>query len=245
MKTIGNSFSGRLTVIAGAALLALAQTVFAGDRDLNLCLQTTYTVSARIYHTPRSTDVTLRNEYSPLSDIFSYGGELRYHIPSSMIEISLASEYLTAKTGGTYPVVVGNQAFLVPSTEQFTFVPVELSALMILPFSGERVRISMGGGAGLYFGDRTWRIGDSQAPEGKTGVSAGLQVMTGVDYMITPGLAVRGMLKFRDPQFDTDNRFEHPYIRYGNSSLPLDQSDYITRINIDGIAFTLGIVYYF
>lgn len=235
----------RLTCIGVAGLLALHTYLIAGDGDFNLCLRGSYITSARIYHSPRSSDEILRNEYSSLSGLMSCGIEIRYRIPSTSIELGLGTEYLSTSRKGQYSLIQGNQAFLLPIDEGFTLIPIELSAHFVLPFGGEYFRMTMGGGTGFYLGRRMFQLVDVDAPTEKTAFSFGIHVQTGLDYFLTPDLAIRGEIKFRDPQYDIGNRYTSPFVRYQGNTLPLDQSVFFSRINIDGIAFTIGIVYYF
>jgi hypothetical protein len=235
----------RLSWIGVASLLALHTCMIAGDGEFSLCLRTSYITSARIYHSPQSPDEVLRSEYSLLNGMMSYGGEIRYHFPYSVVELGIGTEYISVTRGGQFSLVAGNEAYLLPTNEGFTLVPIELSAYIVLPFSGQRVRMTMGGGTGFYLGRRTWHLVDIDAPTEKTAVSFGIHVQAGLDYFLMKNLAFRGEVKFRDPQFDVTNRFDRPFIHYQGKILPIEQAEFFSRINIDGIAFTIGIVYYF
>jgi len=235
----------RLTLIGVAGLLALHSYCFSGDGEGSLCLRATYITSARIYHAPHSSDEILRNEYAAVKGMASYGGEIRYHIPSSFIEIGIGTEYLSTTRSGQFSLVSGSDAYLFPTNEGFTLVPIEVSAHVILPFSGEQIRLTMGGGTGFYFGRRTLRVADVDVPTEKTAFGFGIHVQTGIDYLLTKKLAFRGEIKFRDPQFEITNRNDTMVLYHQGRFISVEQTEIFSRINIDGIAFTLGIVYYF
>ncbi len=235
----------RLTLIGVAGLLALHSCCIAGDGDITLCLRATYMTSARVYHSPHSSDEVLRNEYAEVKGLSSYGGEIRYHIPSTFVEVGVGAEFISITRGGQFSLISGNEAYQFPTNEGITMVPVELSAHIVLPFSGEQIRLTMGGGAGFYFGRRTLTIAGIDIPSEKTAFGFGIHVQTGIDYFMTRNLAIRGEIKFRDPQFEVTNRFETMVVSYQGKFLPVEQTEIFSRINIDGIAFTIGIVYYF
>ncbi len=235
----------RLTWLGVAGLIMLHTCLVAEEGDFIICLRTTYTTSARIYLLPQSSSEIFYNNYSSLSGIMSYGGEIRYHIPSTIVELGIGTEYLSITRNGQFSIVTGNQVYLLPTEEKFSMIPIELSAYIVLPFGEPRFHITMGGGTGFYLGNRTWHMADIDAPVEKTPFGFGIHVQTGIDYVLTKNLAFRGEIKFRDPQFEATNRSDRMIVHYQGKNLPLEQTEFFSRINVDGIAFTIGIVYYF
>ena len=58
----------------------------------------------------------------------------------------------------------------------------------------------------------------------------------------TAMISLRSVIKFRDVQFESVNRFTKFTTTYNGSSIALTQEPLSSRINIDGMVATLGIV---
>jgi hypothetical protein len=73
-------------------------------------------------------------------------------------------------------------------------------------------------------------------------VAIGIHVLTGLDFSLTSILRIRSELKFRDPQFDVRNTFNQSSVVYDGVRIRLDQNPATTRINLNGIAYSAGLV---
>ncbi len=69
--------------------------------------------------------------------------------------------------------------------------------------------------------------------------------MSGVDYFLTPLLALRAELKFRDPQVESTNKFPDRVVELEGRMIQFDQRPFRSKINIDGVTINLGIAFRF
>ena len=122
-------------------------------------------------------------------------------------------------------------------------IPVELTGYFMIPFSTKKVGIFIGGGAGLYFGKRTYRLAGVEAPVVESSPGFGIHVLAGLSYSFTPWISLVGEMKFRDLQFTSSNAFSVPQITYNGAVITVGQEPFASRVNTDGIVFQLGVAY--
>jgi opacity protein-like surface antigen len=122
---------------------------------------------------------------------------------------------------------------------------IELSGYYIVPISSDNIKFYIGGGFGLYNGERIHTFANVRASTIKLESNIGIHVMTGIDYNINSRFSVRSELKFRDPHFDVTDKFDQQYTDYlgWRLQIPLrDQQERTTRINLFGVNYMLGLV---
>lgn len=204
----------------------------AGDRPFSVELRGSYTTTSEILF---NRDVGNGIE---LDNIFGFGLDVRRNVAYNL-EVGVSVEYISTsdllrdRTGLVFPLQLDDGYRFIPQLDDgYQFIPLELSAYFLIPFSGDRVKVYMGGGLGLYIGQ--WKFKEAgvmtETLEKETGF--GIHVVSGLDYFLTPNFSLRGELKFRDPQVES------------TSKLP-DHPPFQSRINIDGITFNLGAVFHF
>src|SRR5690606_1856401 len=112
-----------------------------------------YTTTAKIYLSPNSSDQIIRNSFFPLDDIVNPSVDLKYSLTDQII-LGLGTEYMKeTKSGKNLTAFSGNQTVAVDVEDGFILIPLEFSVYYKLPFSTEKFKFLMGGGAGLYFGE--------------------------------------------------------------------------------------------
>jgi hypothetical protein len=103
----------------------------------------------------------------------------------------------------------------------------------------------MGGGAGIYFGERRYTYAGVGAVTVGRHVSTGIHVLTGLEYAMTGRFSLRTELKFRSVQLETVQEFPDPVTVYDGTTVPLPSGLLSSRIQVDGMQFSLGVVYGF
>jgi hypothetical protein len=121
----------------------------------------------------------------------------------------------------------------------------ELSGLFELPFSGRVIRAYIGGGGGLYAGERTVRIASAVAGTTDSWPVFGIHVLFGAEWQVLPWLSLRGDARFRDPQISVENRFSQSSISANGVVYPLPTEAFPGDININGNVYSVGVVYRF
>lgn len=207
--------------------------------NTSISVNYSFTNTSKLFLNPNSTDEILRAQNLPLDNIFSFSSELRYRVSDPFI-LGLRIEYI--KKTITHK---DDQIPVIDATFGYRLVPVELSAYYFLPFSTENFKFFMGGGIGVYLGDNIKDIGDVNSIAINKKFAFGIQVEVGMDYIVWENFSARFQMRFRDPEFEIESKYSSDTVNYKGKSYFLSNSNFITKTNIDGITFTLGIAYNF
>lgn len=218
---------------------------FAGDRPVTVELRGSYTTTSKVFFNPNSPNEFERNRFFAVDDIFSFGIDVRRDIAYNL-KAGASIEYISASSPVTQVVRdVNGQLIQLQLDDGYQLIPLELTSYFVIPFSGERVKVYMGGGLGFYIGERKIEAAGITIQTLEKNTGFGIQVVSGVDYFLTPILALRAELKFRDPQVESTSRFPDKPIEYGGQMILFDQRPFRSKINIDGITFNLGVAFRF
>jgi len=209
----------------------------AGDGPFSVILKGNLTTSSLIFVTPDAPDPVEQGNTFSLSGAFGYGAELRYRIPESNIAIGLGADYLTSS--GTSAL----NGTTIPTKDGYTAFTAELTGYFILPLSGERFGVYMGGGGGVYFGNRTYSLAGIEAASVENTPGFAIHVVGGLSYRFLDGLQGLFEMKFRDLQFSSVSAFSVPAIRYNDTIINVGTAPFRSRVETDGIVFQLGIAY--
>jgi len=233
----------RFWVIASVAvfLFSTTTTLSAGEKNLSAILRGNYTTTSKVFFSPNAATQEQRGQYFELEGIAGGGVELRYHWPGESFFLSFSIDYLTKSREQLQPVVFAPQR-RVPVTEGLRLIPVELGVHTFIPLGSETMRLSMGGGISAYAGERILRVARVDAAMQNKPLKVGIHIASGFEYQVYSGLWLRGDMKFRDPELRTASRFTQSEAEYEGLIIPLPQGELSSRINVDGLAFSLGVV---
>jgi outer membrane protein W len=235
-----------LLILSFVCLVLNITELFAQIRykNFSVSLNGNYTTTAKIYLNPNSTEVDLKNRYTEVSDIFSPSVDIRYSIAEDIL-IGFSTEYLY-KISPLFITVIGPGGIeSISINDGFRLIPFEVSAYYLMPFSNDKFKFLIGGGLAYYYGSHIRKFGDEEISNIKREFAYGIQVSTSADYMINELLSVRGEMKFRDPEFETTNRYNKITVSYNGQIIRLGQDKFDSKINIDGITFILGLAVHF
>ena len=217
----------------------------AGNRPFSVELRGSYTTTSKIFFNADAVSEFERNQFFSVDNIFGLGVDVRRDIAYNL-KLGFSIEYISASSPFTQTVRdQTGQVLQLQLDDGYQLIPVELSGYFVIPFSSDRVKVYMGGGVGFYFGERKVEGAGMTTRTVEKDTGFGIQVMSGVDYFLTPMIGLRGELKFRDPQVESTNRFPDEPVEYRGRSILIDQRPFRSKINIDGITFNLGIVLQF
>ena len=222
-----------LLLVTNVTIAQYSEGKFALSTNFN------FNTTAKIFLNPDADVFTSQTDFFEIEDIFSYSFELRYGLLEYLI-LGLSFEYMQGEASGRN---LTNRSFVVK--DGFELYPIELSAYYFLPFSTEDFKFYMGGGIGYYTGYRTREFGDINFKDVNSQSTFGIQVSSGMDYMIFDFLSVRGELRFRDPELIITNKYTSDQVTYEGSNYSVTQENIRSRLNVDGITFRIGMVYHF
>ena len=214
----------------------------AQDRPYDLALFGTFTTTSKLFHHPNDADELLRGEFLPLNGIFSAGIDLRRSFESIRIQLGVSIEYIK-KTETSYISDVAST--LIPVKYGFTAIPIELTGYFIIPVGTEDLHLYMGGGGGMYFGNRRYEYAGVSSVIVDRKVGYGIHIISGIQYALHARVSLRSELKFRQIQFENVNRFIEDTAVYNGVVVALDPEPFSSRIDIDGMTLNLGLVLHF
>ncbi len=213
--------------------------------DFGWSVSYNYSTSARLYPYPNSVNQLFRDENIQLDGFYSLSTELLYRINRSLI-ISLGTEYINhSKDLRVFTVSGEDGVHRLTAKEGFELIPIDFSIYYFLPFSTETVKFFMGGGGAVYFGNHIREFGDVKTENVKRDFSYGIQASIGMDYMIFNSLSARFKMKFRDPDFELESKYNKEMITIDGKEYQIPLFNFDSRFNLDGVAFSLGLVFHF
>jgi hypothetical protein len=211
------------------------------NRTFGVSINSVLNTSARIYLSPNSADIFLRNNSFLLENILNPSLDLRYRLSDEII-LGINTEYMTSsEIGQNLTVFLNNRTVTIDVEDGFKLIPIEFSIYYLLPFSTERFYFLMGGGAGWYVGSHIRKFGDVDVINVERKPAYGIHVSISMDYLIMDFLSVRGEMKFRDPQFSIKSKYNKKDVNYNGILIKLAQESFDSKININGVTFVLGL----
>ena len=215
------------------------------DKNFTISINGVLNTSSSIYLSPNSSDLILRNNSFIIENFYNPAIEFRYRISESII-LGLGTEYMVASSTGPKLTVFSENSTVAISVEDgFRLIPIEFSAYYQLPFSTEKFKFMMGGGAGYYIGSHIRKFGDVEVSNLERKAAYGIHVSISMDYLIRDFISVHGEMKFRDPQFTVKSKYSKREVNYRGTLIRLAQDSFDSKINVDGVAFVLGLAFHF
>jgi hypothetical protein len=233
----------RRSIVSIAAVLMLFGQFRAAaqEHQFSFTLRGGYTTTSKIFYNPDSPSPDLRGQFTGLDNIYAPGFELRWMIPGHPIAISFAAEYLSKFDEEIQLVGFLNPPRALPVKEGLRLIPVEVGAVIFVPLGSDKVRLTMGGGLGTYIGRRSLTIAGVEASQQNKPISFGIHVETSFDYRITPAMFARLDMRFRDPEYTTESRFQQEATQYSGVLILLPRDPFRAKINVNGLNFGLGL----
>jgi hypothetical protein len=229
----------RFTVIA---LVLVGSTAQAGDKSLALILRGNYTTSSKLFVNPDASSEEQRAQFAQFDRVAGGGVELRYHWLAENLFFTLSVDYLSKRQDQDQIVAFAGTSTRVPVTDGFYCIPVELGVHTYIPLGSETLRMSMGGGVGVYYGARVLRVANVSATRQPAPLKIGIHIVSGFEYQPVAGFWLRGDMRFRDPELRTVNRFSEQSTEYNNVTVTFPRTDVASKINLDGLTFSVGII---
>jgi hypothetical protein len=207
----------------------------------------TYVSSAELMDNINSPVAFIRDASVELAGGYGYGAEFTYDpsIEGFDVLFYLSSEYLNVEDDGLLYRFDQDTLFAnVRFTEQFKMIPIEGGIKWNLPISTQRVKIYIGGGAGVYFGERNRKLGPIKTTNISTNPGFSMNVLVGGDYFFTGNLSGNFEFKFREASFESEEDFGTDSIVVNGNTFMLE-NPINSRILVDGVRLSAGIKFHF
>lgn len=103
----------------------------------------------------------------------------------------------------------------------------------------------MGGGLGYYYASMIRKFGNAEVSSAKRDFAYGVQVAVDMNYLLTDNIAITGEMKFRDPQINVKNMYNKQQYNYNGKIVRVTRQEFDSQIDVNGITFVFGTVFYF
>jgi hypothetical protein len=215
-----------------------------GSHDLSVRFSGNFISSASIQLNPYSQNIVEKNSFAYLGSGFGYGVSISKKFLRNDLSLVLSTEYVKINDNNvTATLINGSNAVKVNVTESLWMVPVELSVNFNLPKMAQNLNIFIGGGLGVYFGDRKRTIANISTETIQSTPMLNLHIMTGMEYFINNRLSGVFEMKFRDAGFKVQNSFPNAFIGVNGMTFPLP-TQYDSKVYVDGMKLSVGLNYY-
>ncbi len=215
-------------------LFAFSQSA---ENKISISFNWNYTTTSKLFLQPNYPDPIVRSIHEDLDHIYSYFVEVRYQLMEAVF-IGAGSEYIKK----TFKKNINLSGTRIPTEDGYRMVPFELSIYYQLPFSSEHFKFFMGGGSGIYFGEHIRNLGNVTISNESRKASYGIHVAVGMEYIVNNLLSFRGQMRFRDPEVEMKSRYSSSFVNYNGKEYLLPSQSFESKVNIDGIVFTIGAV---
>jgi hypothetical protein len=214
----------------------------AQERAFSVVVKGNLSTAGHVFLNPHATDPVARSQATSVTDFFGYGIEVRYHVPGSLLAIGLSTDRIACMQTSDVRLGAGRT---VPEEEGYVVIPVELTGYFLIPITDGPFGVYMGGGVGVYYGERRYALAGASAASTASTPGFGIHVLGGMHYRFTEVFSLSMELKFRDAQFEGTNAFAAPSARYGATVVTLPGKPFDSSIHTDGMVLQLGAAYSF
>lgn len=213
-----------------AGVLLVCSTPLAAQE---LTMHASYVSGSRIFTAPRAVDAVERNGTNDFPSSFSAGMGVRLAVSTSTaVEISLEYAPMERRFADYHGT---------PFRDGYDVVGLELAGLFTLPLSSRSLQMYVGGGAGLYAGTRSLAVAGVSARSIMQPPSFGILTLIGVRYAFLPPLAATLEWRFRNPQLTAENVYDQSSVTANGVTYPLPTDPFVSRVNLNGNVFRLGV----
>lgn len=203
-----------------------------------------YVTSSSIQLNSNSNNVIEQNLTENLTGGIGYGLSIRKRFGDDLI-LGVSTEYIRIEDNDlSYRVFNGASSVNLKVKETIWAVPVEISAYYKLPRFAEEFGLYLGGGIGVYFGDRERQILGLKTETKSTDQALNFHIATGAEYQIFRSLSAVFEVTFREGEYGVVSEFPTDQIIVNGTRYPIQQ-EYDSKVYLDGLKLGLGLNYYF
>ncbi|MEG8946566.1 hypothetical protein [Rosettibacter firmus] len=210
-------------------------------QNFNVSVNFNYTNTSKFYLQPDSPDPVVRSSYNELNDIISLSTELSIQMLENLYAgfwIEYVEKNLVIKNYNLGQISLD-------INDGYKIIPFEITLYYLLPFSTEKFKFYMGGGAGFYFGKSNRNFENIYAVNDKINFDFGIQVSFTMDYIINSLIFLRTQMRFRDPNIELKSKYSDNSLIHNGRRYYIYPQTFTTKTNVDGISFCLGIGIHF
>ncbi len=212
---------------------------------ISIMASVNYVSSASIQLNAFSSDPILRSMTEDLSGGYGYGISIRKTFFREDLSFGFSTEYLRI-IDQSLTETFESPTFRVKARvkEDIWMLPVEFSGYFNLPKFTENLKIYLGGGVGMYFGDRKRTLLNLESKTIYRQASFSFLVLSGMEYNFTKKISGVFEMKFREGEFQVKSQFPFSAVNINGEIFPI-QKNLNSKIFVDGLKLSLGVAYNF
>ncbi|HMS65333.1 MAG TPA: hypothetical protein PKD83_08795 [Ignavibacteria bacterium] len=206
----------------------------------------TYVSSSTIQMYPYSVDLFERNITESVSGDYGYGISVRKKFFSQNIAFGVSVQFLKITDSDNLTQTFSNDTLTVRArvTEELSVVPLEFKGYFNLPDFTEDLSLFLGGGLGIYYGDRKRTVLNVVSSTVSKNPGISLIVLTGMELSFTKNLSAVFEIEFRQAEYSVSSRYPVSEIKINGTIYDLEQ-ELNSKIFVDGLKLCLGLSYNF
>ncbi|MDQ3021915.1 MAG: hypothetical protein M3R36_15280 [Bacteroidota bacterium] len=204
-----------------------------------------YVSSATIQLNAFSNDLFERSETEALSGGYGYGLTIRKKFFRQDLSFGFTAEYLKI-FDGELDQSFGNDSIRVRArvSEELFLIPIEFSGYFNIPDFSEDLRIYLGGGLGVYFGDRKRTVLNIESQTISKDPGFSFVILSGMEILVSKQISGVFEIRFRQAEYSVSSQFPVSTININGTIFPLEKN-LNSKVYVDGLKLTLGIAYNF
>ncbi|MBM4157570.1 MAG: hypothetical protein FJ216_02180 [Ignavibacteria bacterium] len=227
--------------------ISYSQENFLGKifKDIEITPSFNYITSASIQLNPYSSNPVESNTVIDLNGGTGFGITLKKGIYKDYLYLGLSSEYVKIIDDNQVQYLFTYDDFkLAKATETIWMVPLEISLYFNVPSFTEDLNIFLGGGAGIYFGDRIRKFYNLETKTNSSRQILNIHTMFGLQYCLSDNFFAAFEVKFRQGEFEVNSSFPTGAV-YINNEYYFFEQNLNSKIFFDGLKLSFGISYKF
>lgn len=204
-----------------------------------------YVSSATIQLNAYSKDLYERGQTEELDGGYGYGISIRKKIFNENISIGFTTEYLKIYDDELTELFSTETARIrARVTEELWMMPVEFSGYFNIPNFTEDLEIFLGGGVGIYFGDRQRTVLNVQSKTISKEPSFSFVILSGMELLLSRHFSGVFEIRFRQGEYKVLSEFPVSSVTVNGNIFPLEKN-LNSKVFVDGLKLSLGIAYNF
>ncbi len=204
-----------------------------------------YVSSATIQLNAYSKDLYERGQTEELDGGYGYGITIRKKIFNENISIGFTTEYLKIYDDELTELFSTETARIrARVTEELWMMPVEFSGYFNIPNFTEDLEIFLGGGVGIYFGDRQRTVLNVQSKTISKEPSFSFVILSGMELLLSRHFSGVFEIRFRQGEYKVLSEFPVSSVTVNGNIFPLEKN-LNSKVFVDGLKLSLGIAYNF
>lgn len=204
-----------------------------------------YISSAEIQLYSSSRDLFERNITEEINGGYGYGISIRKNFFRQDLSFGISTEYITiVDDQNTQTFTTDSSSIRVRVTEELTVIPLEFTGYFNIPQFTEELNIYLGGGIGIYFGDRVRKLVNLTSRTTAKDANFSFVILSGMEYFFSKNISGVFEMRFREGEYNVRSEFPVSSFTVNGVTYELEQN-LNSQIFVDGLRLSFGISYNF